>query len=651
MVPYYFWVLGHYGVAMIRRFLVFCVAILAGGITLPAHSAPTDARLSRYHCSDQNPASNPVIIFLSGVTRRFDLSSDGDQILCLREGTNELSLAQVEQLLATVTRTAMDAPVADLRPSAASLDLARAKPMPAPMAIPDPPGLPDRGPASYGEPAFDIGTDPLPSADSGSGADQKSVRPQNQRAAVADPIIDTRVKVKDTTAFPNRTIAYIAMTFPDGQVFSCTGTLVTPYVVLTAGHCIYDSRHGGYAVRVRVSPGLTAASFTAPEVFPYGNRLASSWVATRQWIAIPSADSHPLSDFIYDSAALFLPAPLPVGSSFMPVVTNQNPSKLTNAGYPGVVQGQSNNGQQWTDSGPSSLIGSSLFDVAISSSGGDSGGPFWLTGSLGPSFAGSLSAGPSDGTYDAYGPRFTAQASADVILSWMTTTPALVPETGWWWDPNVTGRGFAFEPHPTNGHVFFTAFQYAPDGRADWTYAILTPGISGTYSGDLSRVVAGKVQVLGTMSFQLSTQVAGTITWPASVGGGSLAVTRFPTNGTQLFAANYGYSAKPGWWWTPQVTGTGYEIEIQNQHLFFSYAGARADGSPVWYVATNDMTSTTDFAADLIEARGGSSYNTGATGTLTSSSPGRVSIHFTSDTTANLTLGGQTVPITKFSAF
>jgi V8-like Glu-specific endopeptidase len=624
---------------------------MTGAALAPASAAPSDFRLARYQCSDQNPSANTVLMSVSGKTRKFALSADGDQILCLREGADALSRAQAEQLLQTLTKAAVEAPVVDLRPSAAGLDLARVRPMPAPKAIPDPPGAPDRGPATFGEPAHDIGYDPLPKAQDGSAANQETGRAAASIAAATAPIFDSRTKVPDTTVFPNRTIAYIAMTYPDGSVFSCTGTLVTPYVVLTAGHCIYDSRYGGYAARIRVSPALTAASFTAPQVFPYGNRLASSWVATRQWVAIPGADSHPLSDFIYDSAALFLSAPLPVGSSFMPVVINQTPSRIINAGYPGVVQGQTNNGQQWTDSGISNLIGSTLFSVGITSSGGDSGGPFWMAGSLGPSLTGSLSAGPSDGSSEAYGPRFTTLSTADVIASWMTTTPPLVPETGWWWDPNVVGRGFAFETHPTNGDVFFTAFQYAPDGRADWTYAILTPGKNGAYSGNLYRVVGGKVQALGTIGFQLSTQVAGTITWPASVGGGSLAVTRFPTVGSQLFAANYGYSAKPGWWWNPQVTGTGYEIEIQNQNLFFSFAGSRADGSPVWYVATKDMTSTTDFAADLIEARGGSAFNTGATGTLSSSSPGKVSIHFTSDTTANLTLGGQTVAITKFSTF
>ena len=636
---------------MIQRFLFVFLLLAASAFARPALAATRDARLARYQCSDQNPTVSRVIMSVSGVTRKFDLSADGDQILCLREGARALTLDQAAQLLQTLTKAAVDAPVADLRASAAGLDLTRVQPMPAPIAIPDSPGAPDRGPATYGEPAYDLGYDPLPKPKGGSAANQESARSLMRMSAATAPVFDSRVKVADTTAYPNRTIAFIAMTFPDGSVFSCTGTLVTPYVVLTAGHCIYDSRYGGYAARIRVSPALTAASFSAPEVFPYGNRLASSWVTTRQWIAIPGADSHPLTDFIYDSAALFLNAPLPVGTSFMPVLISQFPSRITNAGYPGMVQGQTNNGQQWTDSGTSTTIGSTLFSVGITSSGGDSGGPFWMAGGLGPSLVGSLSAGPSDGTSQAYGPRYTTLASADIITSWMTTTPPLVPDTGWWWDPNVVGRGFAFEPHPTNGHVFFTAFQYAPDGRADWTYAVLVPSQSGVYSGDLSHVVGGKVQVLGTVGFQLSTQVAGTITWPAAVGGGSLAVTRFPTNGTQLFAANYGYSAKPGWWWNPQMTGTGYEIEIQNQNLFFSFAGSRADGSPVWYVATNDMTSTTDFSADLIEASGGSAYNTGATGTLTSSSPGRVSIHFTSDTNANLTMNGQTVAITKFSTF
>ena len=72
---------------------------------------------------------------------------------------------------------------------------------------------------------------------------------------------DGRVKISPTVDFPWRTICKLYITFPDGSHFVGTGAIIgradnIGFHCLTAGHCAFQSAHGGWAESIEVIPAL-----------------------------------------------------------------------------------------------------------------------------------------------------------------------------------------------------------------------------------------------------------------------------------------------------------------------------------------------------------------------------------------------------------
>lgn len=76
---------------------------------------------------------------------------------------------------------------------------------------------------------------------------------------------DRRARTSDTTVHPYRVITYVYSEWPDGTASRGTGFIISEDTVATAGHVIYSHDHGGWADRVRVSPGADGA-----DNFPFG---------------------------------------------------------------------------------------------------------------------------------------------------------------------------------------------------------------------------------------------------------------------------------------------------------------------------------------------------------------------------------------------
>ena len=100
----------------------------------------------------------------------------------------------------------------------------------------------------------------------------------------AEPIVigdDERVPVVDTTLFPFSAIAYLELSSGAGvMVGSCTGTFIGPDVLLTAGHCLWDTAAGGWtAEAIRVVPGKDGG------FEPFGFEYAEDWWVPDQFVA------------------------------------------------------------------------------------------------------------------------------------------------------------------------------------------------------------------------------------------------------------------------------------------------------------------------------------------------------------------------------
>lgn len=88
---------------------------------------------------------------------------------------------------------------------------------------------------------------------------------------------DDRVRITGTTRLPWRWNCQILMTFKNGRRSRCTGWLIGPRTVMTAGHCVYSRGNGGWAKSIEVVPGMNGSSR------PYGSLVSRSFRSVKGW--------------------------------------------------------------------------------------------------------------------------------------------------------------------------------------------------------------------------------------------------------------------------------------------------------------------------------------------------------------------------------
>ncbi len=100
-----------------------------------------------------------------------------------------------------------------------------------------------------------------------------------------------------------------------------------------------------------------------------------------------------------------------------------------------------------------------------------------------------------------------------------------------------------------------------------------------------------------------------------------------------------------GWYWNPNQSGRGFNIEIQNNVLFLS-AFTYANGQPIWYVSSGTMSSDRNFTGRLLQTTGGQCFGC-AYSAPSVSDVGAISIAFSNETHAVLTLPGETISVQR----
>jgi subtilisin len=230
---------------------------------------------------------------------------------------------------------------------------------------------------------------------------------------------------------------------------------------------------------------------------------------------------------------------------------------------------------------------------------------------------------------------------------------ALVPETGWWWNPAESGRGFAIEVR--NGNLFFAAYLYDSSGRASWHIASGTMA-GASYSGSLQSFGNGQslfsgyrapsfLGSPGTMSLQFSSTRTATLVWP----GGTVPLQRYPFGPNGLDTPRQPFQPETGWWWNAAESGTGYTIEVQGTQMFMATFLYRSDDSAVWYLANGAMTNDNTFVGTLTEYAGGQSLTGAYRPASAQQTSGVVTLQFITTETARLIFSsGRIVDLTRY---
>jgi hypothetical protein len=240
-------------------------------------------------------------------------------------------------------------------------------------------------------------------------------------------------------------------------------------------------------------------------------------------------------------------------------------------------------------------------------------------------------------------------------------TQSVTPQSGWWWDSNLSGSGFFVEYGGKSGTGMFVG-GYVYDGSGNATWLVSTGAMSGsTYASNWLKVSGGQT-LLGAYKAPTSTTSAGSLT--INFTDSTHAVMTRP-DGTQINLARFSFSGatptppvagapQSGWWWGGSaLSGTGYGIEIQGSSVFIVAYMYDDAGNPVWYLATGSLTSPTSYTGTWDVYAGGPQLTSpeGSFGTHKVSSASPMSMTFSDATHGTLTMGSVSVPIQRFQEF
>ena len=102
-----------------------------------------------------------------------------------------------------------------------------------------------------------------------------------------------------------------------------------------------------------------------------------------------------------------------------------------------------------------------------------------------------------------------------------------------------------------------------------------------------------------------------------------------------------------GWWWASNEAGRGFNIEVQNNQLFFAAFAYDTSGAPTWITAGGAMTSDRDFNGPLTRYTAGQCFGC-AYVAPTQVPAGTLTLRFTTSQTAVLTINGSAITVKRF---
>jgi YVTN family beta-propeller protein len=230
------------------------------------------------------------------------------------------------------------------------------------------------------------------------------------------------------------------------------------------------------------------------------------------------------------------------------------------------------------------------------------------------------------------------------------------PEAGYWWNPSQGGNGFTIE-RGASGSVFFASYLYSSNGTALWYAAGPAQMTGSTFSAPLTAYSGGETPSgtyqpaatgpsPGNVSITFTAFDTATLTWP----GGTLPIQRYEFADGGLELPVPATQPQSGYWWNPAEGGRGYTVEVQNGTVFVAAYMYDTNGNPVWYASgPGTLTSGNVYQGTLNVYSGGKTLTGNYQSPASPASAGNITIQFTSNTTAMLTLpNGRQIPIQRY---
>jgi V8-like Glu-specific endopeptidase len=216
---------------------------------------------------------------------------------------------------------------------------------------------------------------------------------------------DDRQLITPTVDYPWRAITKLYMTFPNGKKFICSGVLIAPKYILSAGHCVYDADEGGWATLIEVIPGLDGT------YKPYGSTYATTLRSYSGWTQDGNSD--------FDISLITLASPIGSTVGWFGYTSYPNPlNYMANiAGYPG---DRDNGTRMYYHAGPIFDFAQYFVSYLIDTAGGQSGSGVYHIEGNGDRYAfAAHTYGHQDEQYNS-GTRITPTRSND-FTAWIAT--------------------------------------------------------------------------------------------------------------------------------------------------------------------------------------------------------------------------------------
>src|SRR3954471_7312734 len=88
---------------------------------------------------------------------------------------------------------------------------------------------------------------------------------------------DNRVRITNTTAWPNSVHGHVIITYPDQKQYIGSGTMVNKHHVITAGHVVFSKANGGWATSIQFNAAQNDATL------PFGSAFATYLFSFKGW--------------------------------------------------------------------------------------------------------------------------------------------------------------------------------------------------------------------------------------------------------------------------------------------------------------------------------------------------------------------------------